>query len=330
MHTDTLTPIRSAGLLVTTWCPARCRHCYVCAGPERSAWMTVDEARGHLAALARLGAAAEGIHLTGGEPFGDGDRLLAIVASAREAGLDGVGFVETCGHWATSDALVRDRLEALRDAGMRQISISTDPYHQEFVPPDRVRRLYDVAREVLGPRGVRARRWTWLKDPRDVAAMPEADRERLFADFLQRYLERIVGRAAAELASLLPRHPIDDLPDDGCHDALLGCGHVHVLPGGWVYPGTCAGLVLGRADGEGGGTPLDAVLGAWRPADAPHVARLAEGGPKAVLAHAEARGFAPDPEGYAGKCHLCWSVRRFLLQAGAGAPDLGPPEMYQP
>jgi len=330
MNESPLAPIRSAGLLITTWCPARCRHCYVCAGPERSAWMTVDEARGHFAALARLGAAAEGIHVTGGEPFGDVDRLVAIVRAARDVGLGGVGFVETSGYWATSDAVVRDRLRALREAGMRQVAISADPFHQEFVPPNRVRRLYDVACEVLGPGGVRARRWMWLKEPRDVAAMPQADRGRLFAEFLARYPERIVGRAATQLASLVPRRPVEQLPDEGCRAALLASGHVHILPGGWVYPGTCGGLLLGRAAADAGGQPLDAILGDWRLRDAPTVARLADAGPKALLSDATVHGFTPDPDGYAGKCHLCWSVRRFLLQTGASARDVGPPEMYEP
>ena len=56
-----LHPISAAGLLVTDWCSARCRHCYVSSGPAGVAWMTVDAAAAHLAALARLGAAADAL-----------------------------------------------------------------------------------------------------------------------------------------------------------------------------------------------------------------------------------------------------------------------------
>ena len=113
MATETLEPITAAGLLVTDYCPARCRHCYVSAGPDGKRWMTPDAARGHFAALRRLSVPADGVHIGGGEPFGRGtqsdfDRLLAIVRAAREAGLDGVGYVETGGAWAVSETRARE------------------------------------------------------------------------------------------------------------------------------------------------------------------------------------------------------------------------------
>jgi len=325
MVLDALSPLTAAGLLVTDWCPARCRHCYVCSGPDGSAWMAVEAAAGHLGALARLGVPAEGIHVGGGEPFGDFDRLIAIVRSARDAGLGGIGYVETCGFWATSEALVRRRLDALAEAGMRQIAISADPYHQEFVPPDRVRRLLEAARTVLGPGGVRARRWKWLQAPRDTSAMAENDRRRLFTDFLDRYPERMTGRAATHLVPLLRRTPVGGLPKKTCRAPLLESRHLHILPGGEVYPGTCAGLLLGRARAD---APLDDLVRSWRLADAPHLARLVSSGPTALLPEARRHGFTPDPAGYADPCHLCWMVRRHLVRAGAATPDLGPAGMY--
>jgi len=326
MMDDRLTSLTAAGLLVTDWCPARCRHCYVCSGPDRSAWMAVDDAASHLASLARLGVPAEGIHIGGGEPFGDFDRLLAILRSARDAGLDGIGYVETCGFWATSDTLVRDRLRTLAEAGLRQIAISTDPYHQEFVPPERVHCLYEAARTILGPDGVRARRWTWLQAPRDTSTLSNGDRRRLFTDFLGRYPERMTGRAATHLAPLLHCMPLADLPEKACRSALLESRHVHVLPDGEVYPGTCAGLVLGRAAAE---RPLDALVRSWRLADSPRVARLVSGGPKALFPEARRHGFLPDSAGYVDPCHLCWALRTHLVRAGAAGSDLGPPGLYE-
>jgi len=325
MTTPRLMPLEAAGLLITNWCPARCRHCYVCSGPERSEWMPVEPAAGHLAALARLGVPAPGIHIGGGEPFGDAERLLAIVHAARDAGLAGVGYVETNAFWATSEAAARRHLAELRNAGMMQIAISADPYHQEFVPPERVRLLHVAARDVLGPGGVRARRWTWLQEPENVASMPEAGRQALFAAFLRRYPERMTGRAADCLAPLAARTPIDALPDDDCRSALLESRHVHVDPDGWVYPGTCAGIVFGRATAD---VPLDEVLAAWRPHGSPVIAQLVAGGPKRLLAQAAEGGFRPDAGGYAGPCHLCWAVRRHLVERGAGGDDLKPEWLY--
>ena len=325
MATADLIPITAAGLLVTDWCPARCRHCYVRAGPEGRQWMAVEAARGHLAALARMGVPMSGIHIGGGEPFGDFDRLLAIVRSAQGAGLAGIGYVETNGFWAESADLVRERLAALAQAGMMQLSISADPYHQEFIPPERVRLLFNAARDVLGPRGVRVRRWKWLREARDVSAMPEDGRAALFAGFLRRYPERMNGRAAERLAPLAPRSPIEALADEGCRAALLESRHVHIDPRGWINPGTCAGIVLGRATGD---DPIDAVLGRWRLDRSPLIALLVEGGPKRLLAEAIRRGFEIAPQGYAGKCHLCWAVRSHLARVGAGGDALGPESLY--
>ena len=325
MATPDLIPIDAAGLLLTDWCPARCRHCYVRAGPQGREWMSADAAAAHLAALARMGVPPAGIHVGGGEPFGDFERLLAVVRSARQAGLAGIGYVETNGFWAESADLVRRRLAALAGAGMIQLSISADPYHQEFIPPGRVQLLYDAAREVLGPRGVRVRRWRWLRNAKDVSAMPQDERRTLFADFLRRYPERMTGRAAELLAPLAPRRRIGELPDEGCRSALLESRHVHVDPRGWINPGTCAGIVFGRATAD---QPLDGVLASGRLDRSPLIALLVEGGPKRLLAEANRHGFEVDPQGYAGKCHLCWAVRSHLVRAGQGGDELGPQALY--
>ncbi len=286
--------------------------------------MEVSDAGAHFAALARLGVPAEGVHVGGGEPFGDFPRLLAIVRAAREAGPGGVGYVETSGVWATDDTLARDRLDALAKAGMRQISLSADPYHQEFIPPDRIRRLTAVAREVLGEGGVRARRWRWIQNPEDVAALSETDRRDLFRRFLQRYPERMTGRAAKALAPLVPRVAMEAVPEVPCKSPLLSDRHVHVDPEGWVYPGTCAGLTLGRVTRE---HPLDEMLAAWRPEAAPITTCLAQAGPRHLARWAADRGFEPDPDGYAGPCHLCWNVRAFLARTGGGG-ELRPVDLY--
>lgn len=319
---DTL-PIRAAGLLVTYWCNARCAHCYELSGPDRKQWMSVADARRHLVALARTGVGAAGVHIGGGEPFGDYPLLLAIVRAAREAGLDGVGYVETNGFWATDVDRARARLEELREAGMRQISISADVYHQSFVDPACVVRLHEAAREVFGPRGVRARRWRFLKSPRDLRALGADERRDAYRAALAEYPERMTGRAARNLADLVPGRPAETFADERCREAVLESGHVHVDPGGHVFPGTCVGLVLGRASAT---APLDEALAAPR---GPVWRTLAESGPVGLMREAKASGYAERKDGYAHKCHLCTEVRGFLLGRGLFADELGPSEAYR-
>ena len=49
---------------------------------------------------------------------------------------------------------------------------------------------------------------------------------------------------------------------------------------------------------------------------------------KQMLQVAEARGFQRDAAGYAGKCHLCWSVRKYLAGIGASEKELQPRGVY--
>ncbi|MBN2584385.1 MAG: radical SAM protein [Planctomycetes bacterium] len=314
--------ISAAGLLVTYWCNARCAHCYELSGPRRRGWMTVEAARDHFRAMVRLGLQSHGIHLGGGEPFGDYGRLLGIVRAAREAGLDGVGYVETNGYWATDEVLARKRLEELRQAGMQQLSLSADVYHQTFVDPDCVVRLWDVAREVLGPGGVRARRWRFLKSLRDLRPASDDERRAAYREALAQHKERMTGRAAVELSPLVDRYPADALRGQACSEALRDSAHVHVDPSGHVFPGTCAGLILGRTDDV---RPLDEVLTRtpgplWR--------LLVAEGPWGLRSWAVERGYRDEPDGYADKCHLCTSVRRFLFDSGEFPDELGPGELY--
>jgi len=347
--------VSAAGLLLTYWCNARCDHCYELSGPERRGWMSVEAAQRHWAALKRLGAEAAGLHVGGGEPFGDFPRLAAVVRAAREAGLEGVGYVETNGFWATDDALVQERLAELREAGLRQISISCDVFHQTFVDPAAPQRLWRVAREVLGEAGVRARRWRFLQSPQDLRGSDEAAREAAYRAALTAHPERMTGRAAMRLARFLPRFSAEKFSDDRCSGALPApqacagsdrttmpagqawhqsswthgsaledAGHVHVDPAGWVFPGTCVGILLGQTDER---TPLDEVLA--RPAG--QVRRiLAARGPWGLREElAVPLGYLNEPEGYADKCHLCTSVRTFLFRTGKFAAELGPREVYE-
>jgi hypothetical protein len=73
---------------------------------------------------------------------------------------------------------------------------------------------------------------------------------------------------------------------------------------------------------------LDALLGGWRLEASPLVAALAEGGPTRLLEPAAGSGFLPDPAGYAGKCHLCWSLRCHLAGSGEEGNALRPASLY--
>ncbi|MCY2932249.1 MAG: radical SAM protein [Planctomycetota bacterium] len=315
-----------AGLMLTAWCNARCASCYLCCGPDRADEMPVATALRVWEELIAASPHGCRIHLTGGEPFGSWERLIELCLAARAGGLGPLESVETNAFWASSPALVGERLRALDQAGMGKLVISADPYHQQFVPIERPRLLARVGEDVLGAHRVQVRWRDWLETGGDTDCLAPPEREALFARYAAAGRERVSGRAAFSLSASLPQRSPSQLADTSCSEPLLRAKHVHVAPDGSVMPGTCGGLVLGRCDHESVAVMWQRLGQDW--ADRPVVGALARGGPAALLATATAAGFVPEKT-YAGKCHLCWHVRRFLHRHGAGEGELGPDWLYQ-
>ncbi len=323
---------RFAGLLTTWWCNARCVFCYVCGSPEQGGALAPDDAVAFWGQLDRV-AAKDGrriqVHLTGGEPFGRFENLVAILQAANHADLPRPQKVETNAFWAADDDMTRERLEMLRSLGVPRLDISTDVFHQEFVPLGPVLRCVRIAREVFGPQGVRLR-WedavradpVWAAYPDDVGRRREA-----YVDSLHRHPERLTGRAAFTIAPLLGLYPPDHFSGQHCIAELLKSKHVHVGPDGSVFPGVCSGILLGNARAE----PLDEMWSrlavGWQ--DEPILAPLVDDGPLGLLHLAQSHGYTPLPNGYASKCHLCTHVRQFLFETGLWPKHLGPANLYQ-
>lgn len=317
----------SVGLMLSYRCPARCACCYVFSGPDAGSEeteMSVEMALEVWAGVRRLAGERGRVHITGGEPFVDYPRLRRILQGACEQKLRGLEKIETNAYWCDDEDLVRQRLSELRDLGLTRLQVSTDVYHQEYVPIERARLAVRVGREVLGEDGVSVRWRDSLDEPVLVGEMSVQERQAAFAGELARRQERLLGRAAKELVSLLPARSYDSFSDRNCWGSLLGARHVHVDGAGNVFPGTCVGIVLGQITAERGLAEL------WCGFDYrkhPIISVLAEGGPMGLLELAEVRGYGP-PGGCAGKCHLCYDLRRFLLGRARYSEYLGPAVCY--
>ncbi|NIV37308.1 MAG: 4Fe-4S cluster-binding domain-containing protein, partial [Anaerolineae bacterium] len=90
----------------------------------------------------------DGVHFTGGEPFLNFELLLRLTAMAKGLGIP-TTFVETNGFWARDDEPAREKLLALRDAGLDGILISANPFILEQVPFERTERAARFGREVF-------------------------------------------------------------------------------------------------------------------------------------------------------------------------------------
>jgi hypothetical protein len=321
----------SGGILLSYKCTTSCKHCmYACSPRWPADWISEEDAARVLSQLAakmrdrypfpgRVGV-NEGIHFTGGEPFLNFDLLLRLVETAERLGIPST-FVETNGFWCREAETTREKLRALKDAGLDGILLSANPFILEGIPFERTARAVSVGREVFGANAIVYQRFFY-----DQFTGLGLRGTLAFDEYLERagyglqYVELFAnGRVPYKLAHLYQHHPARRFFGASCRRELIRDWHIHVDNYCNFVPGYCGGLSLGDArelDAICGGIDLDAlpVLKALLTdlADLYHLGRE--------------RGYV-EREGYISKCHLCIDVRRHLARHGDFA-ELKPGAFY--
>lgn len=322
-HEPKLKLWRSVGLLLTYKCNAVCEFCYYNCGPGKDGVMSVATAIGAWKSLRNLAGRAAKIHITGGEPFLYWDRLVQILQEARKEKLGEVDLIETNGFWAMSEGIARERLGKLDELGLRRLKISTDPFHQEYVDAEPVRRLAEVAVEVLGFERVLVRWRKYLASPVEMRGLTSEARKRQYILAMKDYPCRFTGRAAGELAGLAASKPIESLASMNCSSGFLAAKGVHIDPFGNVFSGTCSGIIVGNINQM----LLEDIWKQFNPARSEFIDTLFNLGPCGLLDEAIELGYKK-AEVYASKCHLCTSIRQFFFDKGIEKLVVGPGECY--
>jgi len=332
---------RSAGLMLTYKCNCACEFCYYNCCPEKGGLMPVDTAISAWQSLKILAGDSAKIHFTGGEPFLFWDHLLEILEQAQKQNLGKVDLIETNGFWATNDKIVTQRLKRLDELGMNRFKVSTDPFHQQYVDAELVRQLAGIASEILGPERVLVRWQKYLDKPTDMKSLSSAELEQQYINAIKDYPCRFTGRAGGKLAGLVASKSIESFSVMNCKSAFLGAKGVHIDPFGNIFSGTCSGIIVGNTNvgavreppTTGRPSPLHDI---WKQFDprkggsrtAPTlIGTLFNNGPYGLLSEAEKQGYKRS-EFYAGKCHLCTSIRQFFVENGLEKPIVGPTECY--
>jgi hypothetical protein len=325
-----LLPPRDLGIILSYRCHNACAHCLYNCGPrwEKEA-MSAEILRRALEAVARWSPAPQ-VHLTGGEPFLYPDLLLEGARIAAELGL--LVYVETSASWCTDDAKACSRFAALQRAGLQAVLISCSPFHAARVPPARTLRAIRTALSVFGP----GRVIVYLPEFVDVVQRFEMERPTPLARYEQVFgvdgARRILwqgygiisgGRSGYQLGHLVPRRPAEAFAGEDCAGTLLSSPHSHFDLYGNYIPGFCGGLTLGRWD-DLPSIRAELQAGRYRP-----VAEiLVKSGPYGLYELARERyGYDALPGDYAGLCHLCVDVRRFLVDRADWA-ELQPRGFY--
>jgi organic radical activating enzyme len=137
--------LSNIGLMLTYKCTLGCPHCIVEAGPNRKEEMPEEMAL-HCVGQARAyaGGRVKGLALTGGEPFCNLALLGRVSSYALRQGL--IVSVVTNAFWAPTRDAALDVLTRL--PALRVICISTDVYHQRFVPFEYARNAAWAAKEL--------------------------------------------------------------------------------------------------------------------------------------------------------------------------------------
>ncbi len=316
---------RSVGLLLTYKCNAACEFCYYNCSPQKGGLMPVETCIGAWQSLRALAGDQAKIHLTGGEAFLYWEHLVKLLSEAKNQDLGSVDMVETNGFWARDDHLVTDRLTALIELDVQRLKISVDPFHQEYVDIESVRRLARRAREILGPDRVLVRWEKYLDDCglRIADCGVQEQRDGMYVQAYHDYPFRFTGRAAGHVADLLASKPAQAFAGDNCLAGFLGAKGVHIDPYGNIFSGTCSGIILGNVNEM----PLEGIWKQFHPGQNAFIQMLCGKGPLGLLEQAKPLGYQELPA-YAGKCHLCTHIRQFLFEKGLMQPTVGPVECY--
>lgn len=316
-----------AAVLFTYRCTIACRHCcFGCGGNRPAVAMSPERCA---EALAQLHETGRVIHIAGGEAMLYWNALAEALTLAASRGA-APHFIETNCSFATSDELVRERLNFMADHGVRGLYASADPYHQEFVPAERFLRVRRLASEIFGAPNF----YGPQVDAAAVAGFEAVVRDPAkLREYVRSRPPVMVGTAQARLADYLDKHSPDDsrLPWRGWNAPVVAgnCAaqfrgdtmwELHVDPYGNLQ--TNCGVILGTISAV---SPARLLAGGPENANR-FVRTLCQAGPLGLARLArDEYGFAL-PALVSQNCELCFLTRRFLR---THHPDVfGPAEVY--
>ena len=236
-------------------------------------------------------------------------------------------FVETNCFWCKTDTLTRERLQILKDNGLKGIMISVNPFYAEYVPFERTDRCIRISQEVFGQNVMIYQleyyhlfKQLGITDRLSIKEYLNLTREEPVSARVELFL---MGRAAEKLKALYPGHPAKRFFGTPCLPEFMRSWHNHFDNYGNFMPGYCGGISLGswfeldRLLKEG----IDLV-------NRPVLNYLIKNDMKELFNFALDLGYQELSEGYVLKCHLCLDIRKYLVSIGDYA-ELQPRKFYE-
>lgn len=221
-----------------------------------------------------------------------------------------LAFVETNCFWCRDDEAAKERLTKLKQAGLKGILLSTNPFTIERIPFERIERAAKISEEVFGGNVIIYQNYFYNQFKRMGVSSTLTFEEYLGrAGYGLHQMELLPpGRVSYKLAYVYRKHPPEQFFGASCERELIRDWHIHIDNYCNFVPGYCAGISLGDA------RDLDAICQGIDLDEAPILrALLTNVGELYRLG--EQFGYEEE-EGYISKCHLCVSIRRHLANLG--------------
>ena len=284
--------IKGIHILLTYTCTFQCDHCFLYSSPRSVGAFSVESLR-RLIDQAIAVRTVETICFEGGEPLLYLPQLLAGIRYAKKCGF--ITGIVTNAYVARTFDDARLLLSMLKGSGLDSISVSDDRFHFGDLQKTPAKFLIEAADSVYWP----------VKS----MAVEEPNLDHPTGSVMFR------GRAADKMTEGVPRRSwrvFDECPTENPEDP----GRVHVDPFGNVL--FCQGISMGNA----WETPLSTLFANWDPTNHPICGPILDGGPASLVT----RYGGDDDETFVDACHLCFEVRRRLLDR---FPQyLTPPAVY--
>ncbi|MBI9101407.1 MAG: hypothetical protein JEY99_03250 [Spirochaetales bacterium] len=331
---------RSGGLILSYKCTAECRHCMYGCSPKWSAdWISDKNLDKTLKQLSRTitpapeGPASmslsRGLHFSGGEPFMNFDLLCLAVENGAEYGIPSM-FVETNCFWATDDDIALEKLKILKEKGLMGIMISVNPFYLEYIPFERTERAIRLSLEVFG-RNTMVYQMDYYRRFKDFGFSGKValedyfkyeDKHSIFSNVEFFLSGRSPYSVDAIASDLFPSYPAGTFFNSPCSPSFIRPWHNHFDNYGNYMPGYCGGISYGDC------RELDSIVETEvSPEEFPVLDALMREEIGEVYVMAGELGFKEAEAGYRSKCHLCFELRRYLIEHG-DFRELAPREFY--
>ena len=293
--------------LMSYKCTNECMHCALHGSPNQdNALIELGDVRRYLGDVTSNHIVNE-VGFFGGEPLLHFNLLVSLIEEVKRYDIPKIGL-PTNGYWGKDDLIAKKYALKLKEAGLNQIGFSVDVFHQKFISLDIVRRAIRAAHEAgiewiglvaqnLGPKEEKNAFNEQTKKITDLLS-----KEFEFCEVINSEL-LVMGRAANQLTKY---YSMTTIPSDKC--LIFKVPMFMIDPNGWVFHQSCQGICIGNAKEKS----LSEIISEFNYRKHPIIGKVvSKGGPQNLLEIAIEKGYKPQ-NGYADKCHLCYSVRNFL------------------